>query len=110
MGRREQRKLGIEGWRQGWGAPGTGHLRGRALLPSLQALSLHLPTPRRRTLPPASPPLKAAAGKQEPLSFVHAPAEATGLPAGSFDLVSMCLVAHELPQSATRAIMREMYR
>ncbi|KAI8471970.1 MAG: S-adenosyl-L-methionine-dependent methyltransferase [Monoraphidium minutum] len=53
---------------------------------------------------------EAAAGKAEPLAFVHAPAEATGLPAGSADLVSMCLVAHELPQAATRAILREAHR
>ncbi|GBF97263.1 methyltransferase type 11 [Raphidocelis subcapitata] len=53
---------------------------------------------------------EADTGRPEALSFVHAPAEATGLPAASCDLVSMCLVAHELPQSATRAILREAYR
>jgi hypothetical protein len=29
---------------------------------------------------------------------MHAAAEATGLPDGSQDLVSICLVCHELPQ------------
>lgn len=48
--------------------------------------------------------------EEEPLSFLHAAAEDTGLPSGSVDLVSMCLVAHELPQSATRAILREAHR
>lgn len=53
---------------------------------------------------------QAAAGKEEPLSFKHARAEATGLPPDSVDLVSMCLVAHELPQAATQAILREGFR
>lgn len=44
------------------------------------------------------------------ISWVHAPAEETGLPDRSFDLVSMSLVCHELPQGATRAIFQEMYR
>ncbi len=44
------------------------------------------------------------------ISWVHAPAEQTGLPDRSFDLVSMSLVCHELPQEATRAIFREIYR
>jgi len=44
------------------------------------------------------------------MSFMHAQAEATGLPAASQDLVSMCLVAHELPQCATKAILREAFR
>lgn len=69
------------------------------------------PSSRRRqirTKPP--PPAQAETGRAEALSFVHAPAEATGLPAASYDLVSMCLVAHELPQSATRSILREAFR
>lgn len=41
---------------------------------------------------------------------MHRKAEDTHLPAGSFDVVSMCLVAHELPQHATKAILREAYR
>ncbi len=44
------------------------------------------------------------------ISWVHAPAESTGLPDRSFDLVSMSLVCHELPQDATRQIFREVYR
>jgi ubiquinone/menaquinone biosynthesis C-methylase UbiE len=45
-----------------------------------------------------------------PFTFIHAAAEATGLPSESYDLVSMCLVAHELPQRATRAIISEAFR
>ncbi|MEY2977145.1 MAG: class I SAM-dependent methyltransferase [Prochlorotrichaceae cyanobacterium] len=42
--------------------------------------------------------------------WVHAPAEATELPAASFDLVSACLVFHELPQSAAYGILQEARR
>lgn len=40
----------------------------------------------------------------------HAPAEATGLPAAAYDLVSICLVFHELPQTAAQAIIQEAHR
>ncbi|WP_264320086.1 class I SAM-dependent methyltransferase [Zarconia navalis] len=45
-----------------------------------------------------------------PVRWVHAAGEKTGLPAASFDLVSLFLVCHELPQSATRAILKEARR
>jgi len=44
------------------------------------------------------------------LQWIHAAAEATGLPEATFDLVSICLVCHELPQSATRQIFSEARR
>jgi ubiquinone/menaquinone biosynthesis C-methylase UbiE len=44
------------------------------------------------------------------ISWVHATAESTGLPDASFDLVSMFLICHELPQSATRQIFAEARR
>ena len=44
------------------------------------------------------------------VTWVHAAAESTGLPAGSFDLVSTFLMCHELPQSATREIFHEARR
>ena len=44
------------------------------------------------------------------INWVHAAAESTELPAGSFDLVSTCLMCHELPQSATRQIFYEARR
>ena len=40
----------------------------------------------------------------------HAAAEASGLPAASFDLITLQFVCHELPSDATRAILREMAR
>ncbi len=40
----------------------------------------------------------------------HAAAEATGLPAQSFDLVTLQYVCHELPASATRAVLAEAAR
>jgi ubiquinone/menaquinone biosynthesis C-methylase UbiE len=42
--------------------------------------------------------------------WVHAPAESTGLPDASFDLVSACLLFHELPQTAAIAILQEARR
>ncbi|MBD1829825.1 class I SAM-dependent methyltransferase [Microcoleus vaginatus GB1-A2] len=47
---------------------------------------------------------------QKSPTWVHAAAESTGLPAAAFDLVSICLVCHELPQKATREIFREARR
>ena len=44
------------------------------------------------------------------VNWVHAAAEDTGLPSGSFDLVSACLMFHELPTAASEAIVREAYR
>ncbi|HSM84280.1 MAG TPA: class I SAM-dependent methyltransferase [Nodosilinea sp.] len=42
--------------------------------------------------------------------WVHAPAEATGFPDASFDLVTLQFVVHELPRTATRAIFAEARR
>ncbi|MEM9566842.1 MAG: methyltransferase domain-containing protein [Cyanobacteria bacterium P01_E01_bin.34] len=44
------------------------------------------------------------------VSWQHAPAEATGLPSNAYDLVSLCLVCHELPQTAAQAIFVEARR
>ncbi|MEB3179126.1 MAG: class I SAM-dependent methyltransferase [Nostocaceae cyanobacterium] len=44
------------------------------------------------------------------INWIHAAAESTGLPDASFDLVSMCLVCHELPQSASQEIFQEARR
>ena len=48
--------------------------------------------------------------RQASINWLHAAAESTGLPSASFDLVSIFLVCHELPQSATRQIFREARR
>lgn len=48
--------------------------------------------------------------RKNPPKWVHAAAESTGLPSSSFDLVSICLVFHELPQQAAQDIIREAKR
>ncbi|MBV6625055.1 MAG: class I SAM-dependent methyltransferase [Rivularia sp. (in: Bacteria)] len=48
--------------------------------------------------------------QQNNINWVHAAAESTGLPDNSFDLVSIFLTCHELPQSATRKILTEARR
>jgi ubiquinone/menaquinone biosynthesis C-methylase UbiE len=48
--------------------------------------------------------------EQTPPTWVHAAAEQTGLPSASYDLVSLCLVYHELPQTAAIAILAEARR
>jgi ubiquinone/menaquinone biosynthesis C-methylase UbiE len=48
--------------------------------------------------------------RQANIDWVHAAAESTGLPDDSFDLVSIYLTCHELPQSATRQIFTEARR
>lgn len=47
---------------------------------------------------------------QAAITWRHAAAETTGLPAASFDLVSAHLLFHELPQSAAQAILQEARR
>ena len=44
------------------------------------------------------------------INWVHAAAENTGLPAASYDLVSLFLICHELPQAATLQIFQEARR
>jgi SAM-dependent methyltransferase len=43
-------------------------------------------------------------------TWLHAPAEATGLPDRSFDLISAFLLFHELPREAAIAVFREAKR
>ena len=44
------------------------------------------------------------------ITWHHAAAEHTGLPSAAYDLVSACLIFHELPQFAARAIIQEARR
>mgnify|MGYP002777302852 CR=1 FL=1 len=44
------------------------------------------------------------------IKWLHAAAEATGLPDHSFDLVTLQFVTHELPRTATHAIFQEAWR
>jgi len=53
---------------------------------------------------------KAELPNQKTPTWVHAAAESTGLPGNAFDLVSIFLVCHELPQKATMQIFREARR
>jgi ubiquinone/menaquinone biosynthesis C-methylase UbiE len=46
----------------------------------------------------------------ENIQWVHAAAEHTNLPAASYDLVSLFLICHELPQTATLEIFQEARR
>lgn len=46
----------------------------------------------------------------KPITWIHATAEATGLPDASFDLVSTHLLFHELPQTAAIATLKEARR
>lgn len=46
----------------------------------------------------------------QPITWLHAPAEATGLPDASFDLVTAHLLFHELPYSAAIEILTEARR
>jgi ubiquinone/menaquinone biosynthesis C-methylase UbiE len=46
----------------------------------------------------------------ENIQWVHAAAEHTNLPESSYDLVSLFLICHELPQSATLQIFQEAKR
>jgi ubiquinone/menaquinone biosynthesis C-methylase UbiE len=48
--------------------------------------------------------------RQTHVNWIHAAAESTGLASASFDLVSVFLVFHELPQSAAVAVLHEARR
>jgi ubiquinone/menaquinone biosynthesis C-methylase UbiE len=53
---------------------------------------------------------RAQQQQSAPINWVHATGESTGLTAHSYDLVSLFLICHELPQTATREIFREAKR
>ncbi|HEY9888487.1 MAG TPA: methyltransferase domain-containing protein [Candidatus Obscuribacterales bacterium] len=61
-----------------------------------------------------SPYMLAIAQSRDPHGEIaqwrHAPAENTGLPAASVDLVTLQFVTHELPRTATQAIFQEAWR
>ena len=48
--------------------------------------------------------------KEAKVSFIHAAGESTSLAPGDCDLVTVCLVSHELPASASAAVFQEAYR
>ena len=47
---------------------------------------------------------------QDNINWIHGAAESTSLPDNSIDLVSACLMFHELPSSAAQAIIQEACR
>jgi ubiquinone/menaquinone biosynthesis C-methylase UbiE len=53
---------------------------------------------------------RAQQQQSQNIKWVHAAGESTGLPAASYDLVSLFLICHELPQTATRQICQEAKR
>ena len=56
-------------------------------------------------------PSASATGSTLPaITWHHGAAEATGLPAAAYDLITLQFVCHELPQSATRAVLAEAAR
>jgi ubiquinone/menaquinone biosynthesis C-methylase UbiE len=80
--------------------PGS-HVTGIDLSPYFLAVGRAMQRRREQTAGDAS---------VESLTFKHALAEDTKMAAESFDLVSMCLVCHELPEAASRAIFKEAFR
>jgi len=48
--------------------------------------------------------------RQQQINWLHGAAESTNLPPASFDLVSACLLFHELPQTAAKQIIAEAHR
>ncbi|KAK8445213.1 hypothetical protein SEVIR_9G287200v4 [Setaria viridis] len=48
--------------------------------------------------------------RQNPIRWVHANGEATGLPSDSFDLVSLAYVCHECPARAITGLVKEAFR
>lgn len=53
---------------------------------------------------------KGRAPRKNPISWVHAKGEATGLPPNSFDIVSLAYVIHECPTRAIIGLVKEAFR
>ena len=49
-------------------------------------------------------------GKSSRMKFQHGMAEDTKLASGSIDLVSACLIFHEIPANGSKAILEEAFR
>ncbi|CAM8951674.1 hypothetical protein QQ045_017060 [Rhodiola kirilowii] len=48
--------------------------------------------------------------RKNPISWIHAKGEDTGLPSNSFDALSIAFVLHECPNTAIVALMKEAFR
>ncbi|EPS72916.1 hypothetical protein M569_01837 [Genlisea aurea] len=53
---------------------------------------------------------KSQQRKEPVIRWIHGNGESTGLPSGSFDLVSVSYVFHECPERAIRNIVKEVFR
>ena len=60
--------------------------------------------------PTETPAAAASSAAPSAITWHHGAAEATGLPAAAYDLITLQFVCHELPQSATRAVLAEAAR
>lgn len=86
----------------------------------LSTLALHRYYQSRQSQPvrtvglDLSPYMLAVAQQRDPqgeiAAWIHARAEATGLPDRSFDLITLQFVLHELPHAPTQAIFQEALR
>ena len=87
-------------------------ITGVDLSPYFLAIAQYRTEQRQRGQEYVIQPALAPTPETQPLTptWLHAPAEATGLPDASFDLVSAHLLFHELPQSAAIDIVREARR
>lgn len=53
---------------------------------------------------------KQRASRKNPITWIHANGEDTGLPSKSFDIVSLAFVIHECPARAIAGLVREAFR
>ncbi len=81
-------------------------LTGVDLSPYFLAVAKYREQERSKTGEPGSKEARLPA----PTTWHHAPAEATDLPAAAYDLVSVCLVFHELPQAGAKGLIAEAHR
>jgi len=79
-------------------------VEGLDLSPQMLAVARVREAELREQAPPG------AEGREAPIRWHHAAAEATGLPSAAYDLVTLQFVCHELPQAATRAVLVEVAR
>jgi SAM-dependent methyltransferase len=82
-------------------------------LPAVPAAAAgRIPSSASPTAPsPMETPAAGASSAAPPaITWHHGAAEATGLPAAAYDLITLQFVCHELPQSATRAVLAEAAR
>jgi len=103
-----------------WGTPQVQDILDIGCSVGISTLSLHRYYTHAQTTPvrtvglDLSPYMLAVAQTrdvdQEIMTWIHARAEATGLPEASFDLITLQHVIHELPQAVIRSVCLEAWR